>query len=528
MLEITASLLLALASFAPAAAQEGDASLVAEAREGRADKVAQLLARGADVDASDKAGTTPLIEAATRGYADVVRLLLERGAKVDHPGENGTAFAEAVYSNHFDVADLLLARGADVNARNAQGSTPLFLAAYPGEVSAVRYLLAHGADITAQDARGRTALELAREGEGLLTRHLQPLRIRGLWGWQPIVGPQINRIRLDDYRRVEALVSAHDAGGRGSGGLFDGLTAAILRPLPPGPPPGPALSKEELARIVKQAAEQGAKDAQQKSAPAEIVSDVDKPSFRKDERPEDFALVVGVEKYASDLPEARFADRDAAAVRENLIALGFPARNVKLLKDGRASRSTLEAYLEDWLPRNVNAGSRVFFYFAGHGSPDPATSEGYLVLADSDPNFLARTAFPLKRLYADLRALKARRVMVALDSCFSGAGGRSVLADGERPLVTVVNAVPVHAKLSVFSAASASEVTSTLPEQGHGLFTYYFLKGLSGAAQDSRGAVTPGGLYEYLKPKVQDAASRQNRDQTPLFTGDAAEELARF
>jgi hypothetical protein len=518
---MTAAFLLALAGLVPGvAAQDGDAPLVAAARAGRADKVAQLLDRGEAIDAPDKTGTTPLIEAATQGHTDVVRLLLERGAKVDQPGENGTALAEAVYTNHFDIADLLLARGADVNARNAQGSTALFLAAYPGEVSAVRYLLSHGADPEAVDARGRTALELAREGESLQTRHLQPLRVRGLWGLRPS-GPQISGTKLDDYRQVEALVGGRDADGQAGAGPPSSWR--------PGPPPGPALSRAEIEKIVKRAAEQGAKEAQKKPAPKEIDSDVDKPSYRKDERPDDFALVVGVEKYANDLPEAQFADRDAAAVREHLIALGFPARNIKLLKDGRASRSTLEAYLEDWLPRSVNADSRVFFYFAGHGAPEPATSEGYLVLSDSDPNYLARTGFPLKRLYADLRALKARRVMVALDSCFSGAGGRSVLAQGERPLVSVVGEMPAQkAQLTVFSATSASEVTGTLPEQGHGLFTYYFLKGLSGAAKDAQGTVTPGGLYEYLKPKVEDAASLQNRQQTPLFAGDPVGILARF
>jgi uncharacterized caspase-like protein len=84
-------------------------------------------------------------------------------------------------------------------------------------------------------------------------------------------------------------------------------------------------------------------------------------------------------------------------------------------------------------------------------------------------------------------------------------------------------------KLVLFAAASAQETTSTLDEQGHGIFTYYFLKGLGGEAKDADGAVTPRGLYDYLKPKVQDAASRQNRDQTPVLEGAAQDaELVRF
>ena len=264
-------------------------------------------------------------------------------------------------------------------------------------------------------------------------------------------------------------------------------------------------------------------------AEAPILSDVDRPTFRLKEKPADFAMVVGIEKYSNDLPAALFAERDARAVKEHLLALGYPERNIKFLIGDRASRANLEAYLEDWLPRNVTEDSRVFFYFSGHGAPNPESGQAYLVPWDGNPNFLEKTAYPVKKLYAGLNGLKARQVVVALDSCFSGAGGRSVLAEGVRPLVAKVDAsVSTGGKIVLFAAASAQGVTSSLKEQGHGIFTYFFLKGLGGAAKDPSGAVTPRGLYDFLKPKVQDSASRQNRDQTPVLEGAMDGEIARF
>jgi len=148
---------------------------------------------------------------------------------------------------------------------------------------------------------------------------------------------------------------------------------------------------------------------------------------------------------------------------------------------------------------------------------------------DGNPNYLKRTAYPVKSLYARLDGLKAAQVIVALDSCFSGAGGRSVMAKGTRPLANKVDvSVPQEGKIVLFAATSPHEVTSTLEEQGHGIFTYYFLKGLGGEAQDQAGVVTARGLYQYLKPKVQDAASQQNRDQTPVLEGSDQGELTRF
>jgi len=101
-----------------------------------------------------------------------------------------------------------------------------------------------------------------------------------------------------------------------------------------------------------------------------------------------------------------------------------------------------------------------------------------------------------------------------MDACFSGAGGRSVLAKGVRPLVSKAE-VGVTGKTVALTASAADEVTGTIEEQGHGLFTYHLLKGLNGAAADGRGRVTLEGLHAYLVPKVRDDARRQNRAQTP-------------
>jgi hypothetical protein len=261
-----------------------------------------------------------------------------------------------------------------------------------------------------------------------------------------------------------------------------------------------------------------------------VAAEDDKPRFHLAERPDDFAVVVGVEKY-SELPSAEFAERDAKAVEAHLIALGYPRRNIVTLSGSKAVRSALEKYLEEWLPRNVNPKSRVFFYFSGHGAPDVKNGSAYLLPWDGDADYLAKTAYPVKRLYDSLGKLKAREVVVALDACFSGAGGRSLLPRGARPLVGKVEDPSPSAggRVISFTAAAGNQITSVLPDQRHGAFTYYFLKGLRGGAADPQGSVTARELYDYLKPKVEDSARRQNREQTPLLRGSRLdEELVRF
>jgi hypothetical protein len=247
------------------------------------------------------------------------------------------------------------------------------------------------------------------------------------------------------------------------------------------------------------------------------ASDVDAPSYNaKAEREDDYAVVVGVEKYPG-LPAAEYAERDARAFHAHLRALGLPERNIFLLTDAAATRSGLAKNLETRLPKLVDGKSTVFFYYSGHGAPDPRTGQAYLLPVDGDPAFLEDTAYPLSRLYQKLGALPARRVIVALDSCFSGAGGRSVLAKGARPLVTQVRETPAAGgKIVALTASAGDEISGTRDDQGHGLFTYYLLKGLN------EGKRSTGELYRFLKPKVQDEARRENRDQTPALTGQDA------
>jgi uncharacterized caspase-like protein len=241
------------------------------------------------------------------------------------------------------------------------------------------------------------------------------------------------------------------------------------------------------------------------------------PSFHEAEHPHDYALIIGVEKY-DDLPAATYAEGDAATAADFVRALGVPARNVVTLTGSHATRSGMVKQLENWLVKNTDETSTVYFYFSGHGAPDPTTGQAYLVPFDGDPQYLAETAYPLKRLYEKLGALKAKRTIVMVDSCFSGAGGRSVLAKGSRPLVNNVDTgfrSAADGKISVLTASGANQISGTNEASGHGLFTYYLFNGLNGAAKDGAGLVTLQSLYDYLKPKVMDDARRANRDQTP-------------
>ncbi len=241
-------------------------------------------------------------------------------------------------------------------------------------------------------------------------------------------------------------------------------------------------------------------------------SDVDRPKGHFPERPDDLALVIGIGRY-KQLPEAQFAERDALAVKAQLLALGVPERNLVYLTGDQATEAALESRIEEWLPKNATPRSRVYFYYSGHGAPDPMTQEAYLVPYDGQAEYLKSTALRLKTLFEGLGRLQAKEVLVAMDSCFSGAGGRSVLPKGARPLVSRVSKPVLGPNITLLAAAGEDQISGSMESEGHGLFTYYFLKSLQQApARASR-------IYQELKIPVESSARRENRDQTPVFEG---------
>jgi len=282
----------------------------------------------------------------------------------------------------------------------------------------------------------------------------------------------------------------------------------------------PKRRKDKMEPQVPVATAEAADEAPQKAVSAAVTSDVDDlPSKKARTNKNSYAIVIGIEAYRQKLPRADFASHDAQMVTEYLTkVLGYPEENVVTLLNDRASNSDLAKYFEKWLLNNVEKGSTVFVYFSGHGAPNPQTGDAFLVPYDGDPSFIDQTGYSLKRLYENLNKLPAKEIVVALDSCFSGAGGRSVLAKGARPLVMNMDKTLVKSeKITVLSAASGDQISSTYDEKGHGLFTYFLLKGIKTEdVTQPDGSIKMDDLFGYLKPQVERIARKAyNNEQTP-------------
>ena len=245
-----------------------------------------------------------------------------------------------------------------------------------------------------------------------------------------------------------------------------------------------------------------------------VKTDIDEiPLMTSEPRDNAYAVVIGIENYRN-IPDSDYSKNDATLVKSYLKALGFRERNIDLITNEKATRTDIQKSLEAWLPSLAKDDSTVFVYFSGHGAPEPSTGESYIVPYDGDPNYLPITGYPLKRLYESLGRLEAKEIVVVLDSCFSGSGGRSILAKGARPLVIMAPAAILPPNIAVLSATQGSQISTSSPDKGHGIFTYYFLKAIK------KGNDTHSEIYKYITPQIEDEAKHLNVQQSPSITPD--------
>jgi uncharacterized caspase-like protein len=124
----------------------------------------------------------------------------------------------------------------------------------------------------------------------------------------------------------------------------------------------------------------------------------------------------------------------------------------------------------------------------------------------------------LDELYKDIEALSARSAVVVLDACYTGNSSRSgkALIKGGRDAV-IRPKTPDAGENTVVFHATTEQTSWMYKEVKHGLFTYYFLKGLGGSADvNSDGEISVEELGNYTHDNVKEyAATKLKQKQEP-------------
>ena len=243
------------------------------------------------------------------------------------------------------------------------------------------------------------------------------------------------------------------------------------------------------------------------------------------------ALIIGVNNYLR-APDTPYADNDALFFSDYANnALGIPQENIKTLSNDKANEIEIKLALKHWLKGYSTPNqSDIYIFFAGHGLASADGKELYLLPYDGEPRLLEDTALLRSDIFDTVKSIRPKSVTVFLDACYSGQTRDKdmILADA-RPITIIPVESDVPENFTVFSASSGSEISGSLPEADHGLFSYFLMKGLEGdsdANNDKK--ITNGELYSYVRSNVARQAVRLGREQTPQLQGDENRVLVEF
>lgn len=282
----------------------------------------------------------------------------------------------------------------------------------------------------------------------------------------------------------------------------------------------------------------GAPPAGGSAAPVTSPAEPSPQRYGARENHDAIAVVVGNRAYGHGLPEVRYAENDAEAVRRFLVdRLGYRPGNVIDLRNA-SQAEMLSVFGSDadhrgklwaWIRPGL---SDLFVYYSGHGVPGLRDRRGYLLPVDADPATPEINGYSLDLMLSNLTKLNARSTIVMIDACFSGSSAAGWLIRSASPVYVRAAAPPDPGGMTIVTAARGDQVASWDDAARLGLFTRHMLDALAGGAADrgrggnGDGAVSLSELEAYLDDEMTYAARRLfRRVQQASILGDPASVL---
>jgi len=247
---------------------------------------------------------------------------------------------------------------------------------------------------------------------------------------------------------------------------------------------------------------------------------------RIEEKGETYVLVIGIDKYEdTNIRELPYAEVDAQSVYDFYAGSPkSPAKlgNVSLLMGKQATKKVITKSLGE-LMRKAKEPDTVICYYAGHGDVGKHPKKGaeyYMIPQDAEKDDLFTSAIELSELQRLWGAIVAKRKVFIADCCNSG-GFAELRGEGQEGFEQGLGEGTV-----VMTASGKGQKALEVPELKHGLFTYFFLKGLEGEAnKDNNHKVSVSEMKKFVEENVRNKARELGGAQNPVTKQETTGEI---
>ena len=229
------------------------------------------------------------------------------------------------------------------------------------------------------------------------------------------------------------------------------------------------------------------------------------------------ALLVGIDRYPDDsgFSQLQFAHKDAVDLSNALSAQGYKVTTL-LNEDTRGS--AIFVALDTLLKQIESQSGTIVFAFSGHGAQHNGNQ--YLATWDTKVRLLDQTGLPLAQIRNLLEGSPGARKVMFIDACRNDSRSRGMGSELE-----AFDVLQRSTGIRTLNAAGPQAYSYEDPALGHGVFSYFLWKGLSGEAAAGNGLVTFNSLFAYIKTQMAEYGRRTGRGQQPYeaaqdVTGD--------
>ncbi|MEP6747426.1 MAG: caspase family protein [Bacteroidota bacterium] len=227
-----------------------------------------------------------------------------------------------------------------------------------------------------------------------------------------------------------------------------------------------------------------------------------------------YAIIMGISSYPGINP-LKYADKDAILFSDFLKSPGggnTKPENIKLLINDSAKMYDFNAGALRWLKnQNLKKGDRLYLYFSGHGvamneqlyyflpydcAPEK-DENNYSVTGNIDMHFV-------KYAFIAPQVARGVEVILIMDACRSNeipGGKENQQSFGSKKFIVQQE---MGEMMLLSTGPGQVSIESPAIGNGHGLFTYYLIDGLEGAADkdsltgDNDGKVSLGEIGAYV------------------------------
>ena len=231
-----------------------------------------------------------------------------------------------------------------------------------------------------------------------------------------------------------------------------------------------------------------------------------------------YALLIGVNEYVKPIRSLEFCVNDMKLLAECFEKIGVPKENIFLVTDDsplerRPTGENIRHQIES-VTQLMGPNDQLTIAFSGHG----AMVDGKSYLCPCDTNLDNRNSIVSRDwAFAQLENCKAKQKIFIIDAC------RDEVSFGSQKALSGAKTLedPIGADTHGFILIASCDKKQKSWEHSnlkHGVFTYFLVEGLSGAAKDDDGYVSIMNIFQYASSKTKKYVYKEfNRVQVPTF-----------